>query len=408
MKNSKIVKNEFKDKRFLGNESKYLRELFKFGFKFKRESFITMLQDKWSLTFKKKYSITTNSCTSSLHSIFLALNLSKKDEILVPTLVPFMCSTMIHLAGGTPVYVDINKKNFLINVEDLKKKITKNTKAVLAVHTHSGVCDLLELKKICKKNKLYLIEDCAQSFFSRDKNNILSGTIGDVSCWSFQYSKQLTSGDGGIMSTNNHVLAKKLRLISNLGYASLEAKNSQTIIPKKIRQNPSFYRTQAIGLNYRMSEFTAAIALAQFENSKKIIRMRKLCGQSFYKILQERKNDIVVQDINVKNSTFFSVAFFIKKKISWKKFRAKYIANGGEGFYSAPKPSNQEIVTKTNFIGKCYSSCKKDCVSSCTGTPIANSIQKKLILLQTNHQNTKILNKQTRALRKTLDFFKIN
>jgi perosamine synthetase len=400
--------NFTKIKRFTGNESKYLNELLKFGFKFRRGSFITALQNKWSQTFKKKYSITTNSCTSSLHSIFLALNLSKKDEVLVPSLVPFMCSTMIHLAGGTPVYVDIDKKNFLMDLEDLKKKITKNTKAILAVHINSGVCDLLELQKICKKNKLYLVEDCAQSFFSRDKNNILSGTIGDVSCWSFQYSKQLTSGDGGIVSTNNRVLAKKLRLICNLGYATLEAKNSQTIIPKNIRQDPSFYRTQYIGLNYRMNEFTAAIALAQFENSKKIIKMRKLCGESFYKILQERKDDIVVQDINIKNSTFFTIAFFIKKKISWKKFRTKYIANGGEGFYAAPKPNNQEIVTKKHFIGKCFSSCKKDCISSCTGTPVANYLQKRLILLQTNYEDAKILNKQTRALKKTLNFFKIN
>ena len=401
------TKNKHLEKRFLGNELKYLKEILEFGFNFKRKSFITMLQDLWSLHFNKKYSITTNSCTSSLHSAFLSLDLKKNDEVLVPSLTPFMCSTMVHLAGATPIYVDVDKKNFLIDIIDLKKKITKKTKAILAVHSYSGVCDLLELKKICRLHKLYLIEDCAQSFNSKDNNNILSGTVGDISCWSFQYSKQLTTGDGGILSTNNSLLAKKLRQITNLGYSSLKSKNSQTIIPKKIRQKPSFYRTSAIGFNYRMSEFTAAIALAQLENSKKIVAMRKKCGEAFYNILLDKKQDITVQEINVKDSTFFSVAFFIKKNISWEKFRSKFIEFGGEGFYSAAKPSNQEIVVKKNKIGRCYLSCKKNCVVTCHGTPVAKFLQKKIILLQTNYQNTIMLENQTQALKKSLDFFKI-
>ena len=143
--------NFTKIKRFTGNESKYLNELLKFGFKFRRGSFITALQNKWSQTFKKKYSITTNSCTSSLHSIFLALNLSKKDEVLVPSLVPFMCSTMIHLAGGTPVYVDIDKKNFLMDFEDLKKKLQKILKLYLLFIQTQVFVIYLSFKKFVKK-----------------------------------------------------------------------------------------------------------------------------------------------------------------------------------------------------------------------------------------------------------------
>lgn len=399
--------NKFLEQRFSGNELSYFKEIINFGFKFKRESFIKMLQDQWSKKFNRKFSITTNSCTSSLHSAFVALNLNKNDEILVPSLVPFMCATTVHLAGATPIYVDISKNNFLLDLDDLQRKITGKTKAVLVVHSYSGVCDLRYLKKICKKNKIYLIEDCAQSFLSKDKNNILSGTIGDISCWSFQYSKQLTTGDGGMLATDNPILAKKLRQITNLGYASLKAKNSQTIIPKRIRQKPSFFRTSSIGYNYRMSEFTAAIALAQLENSKKILKMRKKCGVKFYEILQKRSRDVVAQDILISNSTFFTVAFYIKKKISWDKFRDKFTEFGGEGFYSAAKPVNQEIAIKRNLIGRCYSSCKKNCIKSCTGTPNAKLLQKKMILLQTNYQSEKILDNQLIALEKSLNYFKI-
>lgn len=399
--------NKLLEKRFSGNELKYLKEIIKFGFKFRRDSFIKMLQDKWSKKFNRKFSITTNSCTSSLHSAFIAIDLKKNDEILVPSLTPFMCTTTVHLSGATPVYVDVNRDNFLLDINDLQKKITKKTKAILAVHSYSGVCDLINLKKICKKYKLYLIEDCAQSFLSKDKNGIISGSVGDISCWSLQYSKQLTTGDGGMLTTDSPILAKKLRQITNLGYASLRSTNSQTIIPKKIRQKPSFYRTSSIGFNYRMSEFTAAIALAQLENSNQILKIRKQCGFSFYKILQKRTRDIVVQDIILSNSTFFTVAFYIKKKISWEKFRNKFIEFGGEGFYSAAKPANQEIAIKNNFIGKCFSSCKKKCVKSCFGTPNSKILQKKLILLQTNYQSKKVLDNQLTALEKTLDYFNI-
>ena len=401
------INNKFLEQRFSGNELKYFKEIIKFGFKFRRDSFIKMLQDKWSIKFNRKFSITTNSCTSSLHSAFIAINIKKNDEILVPSLTPFMCATTVHLAGATPIYVDVNKNNFLLDLDDLQKKITKKTKAVLAVHSYSGVCDLTNLKKFCKKNKLYLIEDCAQSFMSKDKNNIMSGSIGDISCWSFQYSKQLTTGDGGILATDNPILAKKLRQITNLGYASLRATNSQTIIPKKIRQKPSFYRTSSIGYNYRMSEFTAAIALAQLENSNKILKMRKLCGLSFYKILQKRSRDVVVQDIVLSNSTFFTVAFYIKKNFSWEQFRNRFIEFGGEGFYAAAKPANQEIAIKNNSIGRCFFTCKRNCIKSCVGTPNAKLLQKKMILLQTNYQSKKILHNQLIALEKSLNYFNI-
>ena len=114
--------NKFLEKRFSGNELKYFQEIVNFGFKFKRDSFIKMIQNKWSKKFKRKYSITTNSCTSSLHSAFMAINVQKNDEILVPSLTPFMCATTVHLAGAIPIYVDVDKNNFLIDINDLQKK----------------------------------------------------------------------------------------------------------------------------------------------------------------------------------------------------------------------------------------------------------------------------------------------
>ena len=122
-----------------------------------------------------------------------------------------MCGTTIHLAGGTPVYADVDSETFLIDIKDIKKKITKKTKAILAVHMYGGICNLRELKKICKQHKLFLIEDCAESMLARDENNLITGSVGDIGCWSFQSAKHLTCGDGGILTTNNSKLYMKSR-----------------------------------------------------------------------------------------------------------------------------------------------------------------------------------------------------
>ena len=219
--------------RFKGNEQKYLKQIFKFGIQSKNNNFNKKLETAWSKYHNLKYSITTNSCTSALHSAFLSLNLNRDDEVLVPALTPIMCGSTVHLAGGTPIYVDVNKDSFLMDYEDLKLKISKNTKAILAVHMYSGVCDLKKLKKICSKHKLILIEDCAEAVGARDNNNILVGTAGDISCWSFQSAKQLTCGDGGIISTNSKNFAKKIRKNSNLGFKSLDADGDKITIKKK-------------------------------------------------------------------------------------------------------------------------------------------------------------------------------
>jgi len=392
--------------RFSGKEKKYLNRLIEKGLNIPGGSFKTKLEKKWSNYHNLKFSIAINSCTSALHTIFLSLGLKKNEEVLVPVLTPVMCATTIHLAGLKPIYVDVNKDNFLLDENDLKKKITKNSKAILAVHMYSGVCDLKNLKNLCKKYKLYLIEDCAEAFGAYDKNGLLTGTVGDISCWSFQSAKQLTSGDGGIIATNSSKLAKKMRKISNLGFKVLRASNDQINISKNLRQNPNYARFDQIGYNYRMSEFSAAVALGQLENSKFLIDKRRNIGEKFRKILINQ--DILkVQNLDKIYSSFYTFAVFLSsKKISWKKFRKIFMNFGGEPFYAASKLLNQEKAIINNLIGRCFKTCNKHCIKNCHGTPVAKKLQKKLILFTTNQGSNRIINHQCLALKKTVNYFK--
>ena len=386
--------------RFSGNEEKYINEIFKKSFKFKNKSFSERLENKFSNMHNVNYSICINSCTSALHVAFLALGLKKNDEVLVPALTPIMCGTSVHLAGGTPVYVDVNPDTFLIEIEDIKKKITNKTKAILAVHMYGGICNLKELRKICNNNKLFLVEDCAESMIARDENNLITGSVGDIGCWSFQSAKQLTCGDGGILTTNNPVLGKKLRKFSNLGFKVLNAESNKIIISKDERQNPNYKRFDEIGFNYRMNEFTAAIALAQCERVKYFITKRRKAALSLMNILKNNKYLLPQKIPSDAYSTYYTLAVKLvkneKKKLNWSDFRRKFMQFGGDGIYAASRLIHQEPAIKKNKIGKMSSK-----------TPIAKKLQQELLLFTTNQSNQKEIDIQTNALKKTINYFNL-
>lgn len=395
-----MIKKNKKFWRFSGNEEKYVNEIFKRGFKFENKAFSERLENKFSALHNIKYSICINSCTSALHVAFLAIGLKKNDEVIVPCLTPIMCGTTIHLAGGTPVYADVDPETFLIDIKDIKKKITKKTKAILAVHMYGGICNLKELKKICKEYKLFLIEDCAESMLARDENDFITGTIGDIGCWSFQSAKQLTCGDGGMLTTNNATLAKRMRKFSNLGFKVLDENSNKIVVSKDERQNPNYKRFDKIGFNYRMNEFSAAIALAQCERVNFFINKRRKAALALTKIIKNNKY-LIPQKIPKKAfSTYYTLAVKLnikdKKNLSWFKFRKKFMQYGGDGIYAASRLIHQEPAIKNNRIGK-----------KSHLTPEAKKLQKNLLLFTTNQNDQQEINVQTKALRRTINYFKL-
>ncbi len=396
-----MIKNKKKFWRFSGNEEKYINQIFTKGFRFKNQSFSERLENKFSQLHNVKYSICINSCTSALHVAFMAIGISKNDEVLVPALTPIMCGTTVHLAGGTPVYVDVDPDTFLIDTKDILKKITKKTKAILAVHMYGGICNLKELKKICKSKNLYLIEDCAESMIAKDENKYITGTVGDIGTWSFQTAKQLTCGDGGILTTNNPYLGKRIRKFSNLGFKLLNAKSNKIVVSRDERQNPNYKRFDEIGFNYRMNEFSAAIALAQCEKVNFFVKKRRKAALSLTKILKSSKYLIPQRIPRNAYSTYYTLAVRLvenkNKKLNWKNFRKKFMAYGGDGIYAASRLIHQEPAIKKYKIGKHDKS-----------TPVAKRLQKVLLLFTTNQGSQREINIQTKALRKTLNFFKIN
>ena len=402
----------YKGWKFKGKELKYIREVLSSDFKAKSSGTMNeRLEIKFAKIHKQRYAITANSGTSTLHMALNAFGVGHGDEVIIPGLTVAMCGFAVWQCGAVPVYADVRKDTFLIDIEDLKKKITNKTKAIMVVHLYGLMCDMTEIMKIAKKNKLFVLEDCAQCFFARDEKNRIAGTIGDVGSWSFENSKHITTGDGGIVSSNNALLAKKMREFSCAGFRNVTATSGKVRIDRSKFQDPNWKRHNTLAYNYRLPEVAAAIGLAQIERLKFFLSKRILMGKKFRNVISSSKSDILInQQIpkKFKHSYYTFPCIFNGKKygISWQEFRKKFISFGGDGIYSAWQTINNEPAFKNAMQKGLYSGSMK--ISKSYGWGNVNNgefIQKRLMQFTTNQRSLSEMVKQEKALRKVLNYF---
>ncbi len=219
--------------------------------------------------FETKFSLTTSSCTASLHMSLLALGIKKDDEVLVPSLTFAATANVIKYIGAKPVFCDISSASDLtIDPEEIKNKITKKSKAIIVMHYAGFPCDMDRIVSIAKKNNLFIIEDAAHAPLSEYKGKKL-GTIGDVGTFSFFSNKNIAIGEGGMVITNNNDLYKKIKLIRSHGMTSLSY--------ERYKGHSTNYDITSLGYNYRMDDIRASIGIVQLKKLEKdLIRRREL------------------------------------------------------------------------------------------------------------------------------------
>ena len=382
--------------RFEGNERKYLEEVLSSGFRAGSDgAFTTRLESYFSKTYGTSYSIAFNSGTSTLHAALLAMGCGPGDEVLTPALTPLMCGLAPYYTGATPVFVDSMPDTFLMDPADIERKITDKTKVIFVTHMYGGVCDMDAIMAIAKKNNLMVLEDCAQCHMGRTGDGRLVGTIGDAGSWSFENSKQLTCGDGGIITCNDEKLATLIRKIGGLGFKSLTAESGKVRTDRDKLQNPDWDRFDEIGYNYRLGQMAAAVALAQMEKAEYFIDLRRAMGLAYTEVLvnSELLTPQRVLDGYYHTYYTFSAKFNGEKLgVTWEEFRKKYIELGGDGIYAASKLQHQEPVFRDRNIG--YGE-----------TPIAVDLQKNLMNFTTNQANEEDRNIQIEVMRRTQQYF---
>lgn len=382
--------------RFNGNERSYIEEVLSTGFRAGSDgAFTQRFEEFFSKIYNVKYGISFNSGTTTLHSILLALGCTEGDEILTPALAPAMCGLAPHYTGATPVYVDSLSDTFLMDPNDIERKITERTKVIFVTHMYGAVCDMRSIMAIAKKHNLMVLEDCAQCHMGRTDEGQLAGTIGDAGSWSFENSKQLTCGDGGIVTTDNEDLAEKIRKLGGLGFKTLTASSGKVRTDRDLLQNPDWDRFETVGYNYRMGQLAAAVALAQLEQNDYFVNLRIESGLSYTKAILNSEL-LTAQHVNKGYTntyyTFSSKFNGNQLGVDWKNFRKKYMDFGGDGIYAASKLIHQEPAFKNNNIG--YGE-----------TPIAEGLQKCLMNFTTNQANAHEREMQIEAMQKTLKYF---
>jgi len=240
-----------------GNEKKYVMECLDSTWISSKGKFITEFEDNFSQFLGIKYSASLSNGTVALHTALLALGIGPGDEVIVPTFTYIASVNSINYTGAMPIFVDSKEDTWQLDPEDVIKKITSKTKAVMAVHLYGHTCEMDELVKICKEHNIYLIEDTAEAFGSK-YNGKFAGTFGDISTFSFFGNKTITTGEGGMVSTNSKELYDLVMRLKGQGLAAGKE-----------------YFHNIVGYNYRMTNICAAIGCAQLENATDIITKKR-------------------------------------------------------------------------------------------------------------------------------------
>jgi perosamine synthetase len=296
---------------------------------------------------KAKEAVSVSSCTAGMHLVYFALGIGKGDEIIVPAQTHISTAHAVELTGAKAVFVDCDLKTGNILASDIEKKINRKTKAIAIVHFLGIPVDISEIKKIAKKNNLFILEDCALAIGAK-YNNKHVGTIGDVGVFSFYPVKHFTTGEGGIIITKNKKLSKKLKLLRAFGV-------NKTFSERK----KGLYNSNYLGLNYRMSEIHAAIGCSQIKKLPSFLKQRKINFDLMYKKISNNKKIQVIKSNNkFLQSSNYCLSIILRSDISKKRDEIiKKLNKEGLGtsiYYPHPVPrmnyyKNKYKYDKKNF-----------------------------------------------------------
>ena len=395
-----------KMERISQKERKYVEDVLENGFRSSSGSkYMNKLEKLFANKLGVKHAISFVNGTATMHASLEAMGVGMGDEVIVPPLTMSATTFAVLQTNATPVFADVDKNTYTIDPKDVEKKITPNTKAIIPVSIYGLSSDIDVLKKIIGNKKISILEDNAEAFLAKYKDKYVGG-LGDVGSFSFQSSKHLTSGEGGIITTNNTDLALKIRRIQSLGYAGLTAGKSK--IDKNEIQEPGYERHVSMGWNYRMSELCAAVAFAQTERIEELVKVRLNAAANFNDISNDYKGILLPQKTPQKfENSYWTWAAFLREDISWKYFRDKFRENGGDGIYSPwmltykePMMRNKNLLGRESFLREDY--WEKNSLGCC---PTAEKLEKRIMQFKTNYWTEESLFKQIDALKKTLAFF---
>jgi perosamine synthetase len=392
-------------------EYDYVREVLDYGWHNTRgPGFSGRLEAAFAARFGAAYAITHSNGTATMHSCLMAAGVGPGDEVIIPAITAASTAFVVVHQNAVPVFADLDPATFEIDPASIRERITPHTKAIITVALYGMAPDMDPIIALAREHNLVVIEDNAQCYLGEYKGRIV-GSLGDMASFSFQGSKHITCGDGGIVTTSDERYAEGIRKAAVLGYSTLTAKPGATTIPKEIRQDPAFERHERLGWNYRLPEICSAVMLAQLERLDELVAWRCAVAAGYAEVMAGcdwlRPQAVPV---SIKHSYWCYAVLLDTDEITWHQFRDKIVEFGGEPVYGAWRPVYLEpVFREERFYGN---GCPNHCPLY-RGTPqkyeeglcpTTESLQPRLFQFRTNYPRDRA-QRQFDAVAKAIAYF---
>ena len=320
-----------------GNEKKYLMKCIKDGFVSSTGPFVEKFEKKFARRLNRKFAISVSNGTAALQLAFESLDIKKNEEVILPSFTIISCILPIIRCGAKPVLIDSDPVTWNMDVNKIEKKITSKTKAIIAPHTYGLPIDMDPLIKIAKKYKLKLIEDAAEAIGLKYKKKEC-GSFGDVSTFSFYANKHITTGEGGMIVTDNKKIAERCKSLRNICFN------------KKRR-----FVHYELGWNNRFTNLQSAVGLAQLEKLNSFIIKKRNIGKVYNRELSKIKIFHTPLDRQTFAKNIYWVYGLVLKKnsqISLKYMMKELMKEGVQTRHFFWPLHEQPILKKMGFFKK--------------------------------------------------------
>lgn len=390
--------------RITGAENQYITEVLDSEFRSSRATnMVRRAEDAFADLTESKFALGFVNGTATLHAALECLSLEPGDEVIVPPLTMSATAFAVLQANAIPIFADVKRGSFQIDPASVKMRITERTKAVITVALYGTCPDYYELRKVL--NGIPIIEDNAEAV-GTTYDGLPIGNFGIFGSYSFQSSKHLTSGEGGMLTCNSEEIATLCRKIQSLGYSAVSASKSK--ISKIEIQDPGYFRHEILGWNYRMSDLTAAVVLGQIENVKMLVDVRLRTAKVLAGVIESCDWLRVQETENLASHSYWAFPVVLERDdISWHDFRDKFLSHGGRGIYAAWQLSYFEpLFQQRNLLGRERAIPKSYFESLAIGLcPNAEYLQPRILAFRTNEWGSGQAEVQAEALRKTVESF---
>lgn len=281
---------------------------------------VTQFENNFAKFTGVKYAIAVNTGTAALHAAVLAAGVQQGDEVILPSFTFVATAEAVVMAGGKPVFADIDPETYNISPTEIEKKITKKTKAIMPVDLYGFSADLKPIREIADAHGLTVVEDAAQAH-GATYNGRPAGIFADAACWSLYASKNMTTGEGGVITTDDAETAETLRLLRNHG-------------------EKTKYTSLMLGYNYRMSEIQAAIGVVQLEKLPGFVARRRENAKRLSKLLAKTDRLKLPEETDERRHSWYLYTVRLKDAAEAERnkileeLRKKGIS--AEAYYSTP------------------------------------------------------------------------